>query len=141
MKQIIIPVGIIIAIIIVIVYTDTSNSVLGHLFEQFYEPNWDEVKERNIVKNSIPISLLEKTGEKCIASAENFEYITNHEYFIRSQDLIRELQYDKENKTIVIPCDEFSDEKLTLHVWYATEESLKHSKKYEYYITPIKDKE
>jgi len=139
MKEKIIFVGLGMAIVVFLLATDVSDSVLGTFIEQFTKPDWNQVKERNIVKNAIPISLLEKTGQECIASAEKFEYIINHQYFVRSQDLVNELQYDKENKTIVIPCDELSEEKLKLHVWYATEEALKHSTKYEYFITPFED--
>jgi hypothetical protein len=139
MKEKIILAGIGIGLVVFLLATDISDSVLGGFIEEFTEPDWSQIKERNIVKNSIPISHLEKTGQGCIASAESFEHIINHQYFVRSQDLMQELQYNEEDKTILVPCDELSDEKLKLHVWYATEEALKHSTKYEYFITPFED--
>jgi hypothetical protein len=139
MKEKIILVGIAVGIVLVVLATDFSNSILGNFIESFKKPDWDQVKERNIVKNSIPISLIERAGGECIASAKSFEYIIENHYFVRSQELVNELQYDKENKTIKIPCDKLSEEKIELHVWYATEEALKHSTKYEYFITPFED--
>ena len=138
MKQtVLIPIGIIVAITIVVFSTNISNSVLGSFYEQFTKPNWDEVEKRNIVKNSIPTMLIERSDKGCLISANNFEYILDHQYFVRSQELAKELRYDQENKTLLVSCEDITDEKLKLHVWYATEEALKHSLKYEYFITPF----
>ena len=139
MKEKIILVGIAVAVVVFLLSVDVSDSMLGKVFEQFSKPDWSQIKERNIVKNSIPISVIEKTEQQCIASADNLELIINHQYFVRSQEFTNQLQYDEQNKTIVIPCDEFTDEKLELHVWYATEEAEKYPTKYEYFVTPLDD--
>jgi len=123
-------------VIITIIYFQRSDSLLGSLSEQFSEPNWDEVAKRNIVKNSIPVVLLEEQDGKCKVTAQKFDVIIEHPYFIRGNELAQELNYDKEGKTLVLPCDLLEGEKSRLNVWYALEESSKHSKKYQYFVTP-----
>ncbi len=117
-------------------YLQRSDSILGSLLEQFSEPNWDEVIERNIVKNSIPIVILEELDGKCMVTGQKFDVIIEHPYFIRGNELARELNYDSDEKTLMVPCDLLEGEKSRLNVWYALEESPKHSKKYQYFITP-----
>ncbi len=117
-------------------YLQRSDSLLGSLLEQFSEPNWDEVVERNIVKNSIPIVILEELNGKCMVTGQKFDVIFEHPYFMRGDDLARELNYDSDEKTLMIPCDLLEGEKSRLNVWYALEESSKHSKKYQYFVTP-----
>ena len=123
-------------VILAIIYFQRSDSLLGSWLEQFSEPNWDEVAERNIVKNSIPIVLLEELDGKCRVTAQKFDAIIGHPYFIRGNEIARELNYDKESETVVLSCDLLEGEKSRLNVWYALEESPKHSKKYQYFITP-----
>jgi len=139
MKKQIITISLIVTLIAVILGTNISDSALGDMFEQFTPPDWSTVKERNIVKNSIPITILEKTGSDCIMSAKNFDYIIEHNYFKRSQDLANELQWDKESKTIIVACDKISNDTSKLVVWYATDEAIHHAEKYEYFITSIND--
>ena len=43
-------------------YLDTSNTLFGVISDKITPVNWDEVKPREIVKNSIPIELLETNG-------------------------------------------------------------------------------
>ena len=117
-------------------YLQRSDSLLGSLLEQFSEPNWDEVAERNIVKNSIPIILLTELDGKCVMTAQKFDVIIEHAYFIHGNELASELNYDSDEKTLMVPCDLLESEKSRLDVWYALEESPKHSKKYQYFITP-----
>jgi len=116
-------------------YLQRSDSLLGSWLEQLSEPNWDEVLERDIVKNSIPVSLLDEQEEKCKVMADRFDIIVDHPYFIRGKELARELNYDIDSKTLVLSCDLLEGEKSRLNVWYALEESPKHSKKYQYFIT------
>ena len=125
-----------IVIILVLIYMPIEKSMFGVFLEQFSKVNWNEVKERNIVKNSIPIIFLEEKGSSCIVNADNFDLIISHEYFERSADLERELNYDSESETLLVSCDLLDGEKSRLHVWYALKESEKHATKYEYFITP-----
>ncbi len=125
-----------IVIIRVLIYAPIEKSMFAVFLEQFSKVNWNEVKERNIVKNSIPIIFLEEKGSSCIVNAKNFDLIISHEYFERSADLERELNYDGENETLLVSCDLLDGEKSRLHVWYALKESEKHPTKYEYFITP-----
>jgi len=122
-------------VIITFFFFQSSDSLLGSLIEPYSEPNWDEVPEKHIVKNSIPIVLLEGTGGICKMSAQRFDVIIEHSYFIRGNELAEKLKYDKENQTIILSCDLVELGTSRLNVWYAVEESAKHSKKYQYFIT------
>ncbi len=124
-----------IVIILVLIYAPIEKSMFGVFLEQFSKVNWNEVKERNIVKNSIPIILLEEKGTSCIVNADSFDLIISHEYFERSAELERELSYDSENETLMVSCDLLDGEKSRLNVWYALIEAEKHATKYEYFIT------
>ncbi len=122
-------------VIITFFFFQRSDSLLGSLIEPYTEPNWDEVPEKHIVKNSIPIVLLEENNGKCKVTAQKFDVIIEHSYFIRGNELAEKLKYDKENQTITLSCDLVELGTSRLNVWYAVEESAKHSKKYQYFIT------
>jgi len=122
-----------------IIYFQNSNNLFSLFTEQLSDVNWDEVRERDIVKNSIPIILLEESSDDCKVSAIKFDYIVDHEYFIRSGELVNELHYDRENETLLIPCTNLNEEKSRLNVWYVIEESPKHPTKYEYFVTVWED--
>ena len=132
--HIIIP-GIIIACIALYILVDTSESILGNALEQYTEPNWDQVKKRNIVKNSIPISLVEQNNSNCTVQADRFYQIIDHDYFVRAKQLANELQYDPTNDTLIISCDKLKGEKSKLHVWYAITDASRHAEKYQYFVT------
>jgi len=123
-------------IIFSLFYMQKSDNLFNSIREEFSKVKWEEVKDRHIVKNSIPINLIENNGERCKMTAQNFELIIDHEYFIRGNEIGQELGFDRENKTIMIPCNMLEGEKSRLNVWYAKEESSIHSKKFEYFITP-----
>ena len=129
-------IGIGIVVILVLMFTSVEKSMLGVFLDQFTKVDWNEVKERNIVKNSIPVILLEEKGSSCLVNAHNFDLIISHEYFERSAELERELNYDSDNETLLVSCDLLDGEKSRLHVWYALIEAEKHATKYEYFITP-----
>ena len=129
-----------ILVIFAFFYIPQSDSLFGSFLEFFSGPNWDEVSERNIVKNSIPIILLEEQGTKCLVKAEKFDVIVDHPYFIRGNELAQELNYDKANETILLSCDQLKGEKSRLDIWYATEEAQKHAMKYQYFITTWEEK-
>ena len=116
-------------------YLDTSDSLFGVVTSSFEPVDWDEVLPRNIVKNSIPIELLDTNGNSCTVTGKNFEMITAHNYFIRNQGVTEKLQYDVQEETLVVPCNELQGEKSRLNVWYVVEESPKHPMKWEYFIT------
>jgi hypothetical protein len=122
-------------VIIGLFYSFNSDTVFSKFFEQFDPVDWDEVKPREIVKNSIPITIIEDVDGKCKVHGEKFDLIIDHQYFIRSNELAEKLQYDRENKTLIIPCEELVGEKSRLNVWYVILEAEKHATKYEYFIT------
>ena len=106
------------------------------LFEQFTEPNWDELSQRHVVKSSIPITVVEKQGTKCVVSALKFDIIINHQFFAKAADLANELSYDDDTKTLVLSCDEIPDEKKSrLNIWFAVRESPIYAERYMYFIT------
>lgn len=130
---IVVAMGLVIA---VLYYNPVENNYLNLLLAGFSEVDWDEVKPRNIVENSIPITLIEKMNGKCKVTAYKFDYIIDHEYFIRQNELASQLNYDRENETLMLSCDLLEGEKSRLNVWYVLEESPKHATRYEYFITP-----
>ncbi len=122
-------------VVAVFYYNPVESNYLNPILENFRPVDWDEVKPRNIVKNSIPITLIEETGGKCKVKADTFDLIIDHQYFIRANDLVGQLNYDRDNATLMLSCDQLKGEKSRLHVWYVVEESEKHSKKYDYWIS------
>lgn len=134
-KEKIVFIGMVILVILVFLYLQNTNSLFNFAIEQVSGVNWDQVIERNIVKNAIPITLLEKQNGKCLVDAHKFDYIIDHQYFIRSGDLIRDLNYDRGNETLEISCELLVGDKSRLDVWYVVEESEKHPTKYEFFVT------
>lgn len=130
---------VVITLAITAYYIQIENTYFGVFLDTFSKVNWDEVKERDIVKNSIPVMLLEETNGKCKVYANNFDIIIDHHYFVRGSELARELNYDRESETLMVLCDILQGEKSKLHVWYVLEEAKKHSKKYEYFVTEWND--
>jgi len=122
-------------VIIVLIFGPFDQSYLGVFLNQFSGPDWDEVQKRDIVKNSIPITLIEKSGGNCLVSADNFDIIIDHDYFVRSADLEKELNFDRERETLTLNCELLAGEKSRLDIWYVVKESEKQSNKYEYWIT------
>lgn len=114
---------------------NNSDSIFGKFLEQQGPVDWSEVKGRDIVKNSIPITILEDNNGECKVLGEKFDLIIDHQYFVRSSEFAEKLQFDRENKTLIISCDELKGEKSRLNVWYVIQESEKHATKYEYFIT------
>lgn len=123
------------AVVLALYFIPISNGYLGLLLAPYTAPNWDEVLPRNIVKNAIPITLIEKNDGQCTVTAQKFDIIIDHVYFKRGDELAKNLNYDREHQTITLPCDMLKGEKSKLNIWYALEESPKHSKKYQYFIT------
>ena len=125
----------VIAVVLAFVYLDISNSIFGKIFDSFTPVNFDEVQNREIVRNAIPIILLEEDGDSCLVFVEKFHLLIDQDLPFRNEQLAKELNYDRENKTLVVPCDELYGEKSKLHVWYVIEEAPRHATKYEYFIT------
>ena len=123
-----------IAIIAAFFYLDIDNSLFGKVTEPLKPLNFDEVHPRSIVKNAVPIFLLEQDGNSCTVYSEKFTLITNHTYFVRSQELIDKLQYDHDDKTLTLPCNDIPEEKSRLEVWYVIPESDTHATKYDYWV-------
>ena len=123
-------------LLITFFFYDSSDSIFDQTIEPLTPANWDEVDFRNIVKNSIPIVLLEETTSgKCKVSVDNFDNIIEHRYFVKGDQLADELGYDPDEATLFVLCDQLVGEKSRLNIWYATEEAGKHSTKYTYFIT------
>jgi hypothetical protein len=124
-----------ILVIYAVVFMPVQDSYFGAVLESTSEPVWEEISPRHIVKNSIPITLLEKDGQNCILDASNLDKIINHAYFAKGKEAASALNYDSESQTITVPCDELHGEKSKLEIWYITEESPSYAAKYQYFIT------
>ncbi len=127
------------AAIVAGIYDEQSflqESILGGILEQYAEPDWSQINERDIVKNSIPIHLV--TGDEngsCKVTAEHYNQIIEHSYFVKAEQLSEHLQYDATEKTLMIPCDQLMGDTSELHIWYVIAESIAHAEKYRYFIT------
>lgn len=120
-------------------YSETT--MFGQFSEQFTPVNWDEVASRNIVKNSIPVTIIDKQNGDCVVTARYLDSIIDHGYFVKGAEMGRKLQYDREAETLVLPCDDLEGEKSRLNIWYATEQAKNHATKYDYFITPWNETE
>ena len=122
------------------IYSLNSETLFGKLLDQVKPVDWDKVFPRNIIKNSIPIEILENQNGICNIKAENFQLILKTPEFTKSQDLAQELNYDNDTKIIQISCDKLPGNKLPgekdkLHVWIVRGETEKFSGRYQYFIT------
>jgi len=117
-------------------YMQDKESLVSEFFDRFTSPNWDELSPRNIVKVSIPITLLESNGSDCKVEAMRFNDIIDHPYFVKGEQLADELNHNREQNTLTIPCEKLDAEKSELVIWYATKEAGKHAAKYQYWINP-----
>lgn len=121
-------------------YSLNSETLFGKFLEQIKPINWDEVHPREIIKNSIPIEILEIQNDICKIKADKFHYIMTAPEFTRAQDLARELDYDNDTKTLKMSCNNLPDSKLPgetykLHVWFVREDTPKFPERYQYFTT------
>lgn len=121
---------------LILIFATNENSLVFLFFNQYTPVVWEEVIERNIVRSSIPIEILDTENDNCIVSAKNFDKIVDHQYFVKSENIIEELKYDRNDETLSIPCDLLEGDKSRLNVWFVVEESPKHPNKYEYFVSP-----
>lgn len=134
--EVLFVVGALSLVVFAFFFIQGPNTFLGSLIHQTSEPNWDEILPHNIVKQSIPIVLLEDADGDCKVSADNFDIIIDHEYFLRGQEFAAQLNYDRESETLVLPCDKLYGEKSWLNIWYVLEEAPLHSMKFQYFVEP-----
>jgi len=126
-------------VIVIFIFVPWSNSYFGLLLDTFTGPNWNELNPHDVVKNIIPITLIEKTDSNCKMSAENLDNVIEHQYFIRGKEFAQAVKFDAKNSTIVLPREMVDDEKSRLHVWYIIEEAPRHGGTYKYFVTPWND--
>jgi len=126
-------------VIIVFIFVPWSNSYFGLLLDTFTGPNWDELSPHDVVKNVIPITLIDRVDNNCKMSAKNLDPIIEHQYFVRGKEFAQAINYDAKNSSIILPCEMVGDEKSRLHVWYVIEEAPRHGGKYKYFVTLLND--
>ena len=129
-------VGMAVLVVFAFFYMQDKESLLSEFFVGFTPTNWDEVSPRDIVKNSIPITLIGMDGSDCAVEAMRFNDIVDHRYFVKGEQLADELHYKRELNRLTIPCEKLITDKSELTIWYATEEAGKHATKYQYWINP-----
>ncbi len=127
-------IGAAVLVVFAFFYMQDKESLLSEFFVGFAPPDWDEVSPRDIVKNSIPITLIGVDDSGCAVEAMRFNDIIDHRYFVKGEQLADELNYKRELNRLTIPCEELDTEKSELVIWYATEEASKHATKYQYWI-------
>jgi len=119
---------------IILVNISSEDTIFGMIIEPIKEPKWDELKPRDVVKNTILIKILERNGE-CLVYAERLDVILDHVEFIQSNKLERKLNYDREKNTIKIGCDKLIDDTMNLHIWFIIPEATKSEGRFTYFIT------
>ena len=112
-----------------------EDSMLFAIIPDVTPVNWDEVKKRNTVISAIPITTIQEVNGKCKVDVKGLTSILDHEFFVKSDQLASELNFDRAEDTITVACSELHGEKSKLHVWYVVENAPKHSTKYQYWIT------
>ena len=128
-------IGVSIAIIGAFFYMPWEDSYFGLILDGITEPEWTEILPRNVVKNSIIFEIINDENGQCLSTADRLDGIVDHDYFVRSEELIKDIKYDREKQTMVLPCSQIPDDQARLHVWYVVEESQKYSTKYHYFVT------
>ena len=126
-------------LIAIFVFAPWQNSYFGLFIEMFTGPNWNDLNPHDVVKNSVPLTLIEKTENNCKMFAENLNNVVGHQYFVHGQEFAQAVKYDAENNTIVLPCEMVDGEKSRLHVWYIKEDVARHGGAYKYFVTPWTD--
>ncbi len=121
--------------VVILIFATNENSLVFLFFNQYTPVDWEEVLERNIVRSSIPVEILVMEDNNCIVSAKNFDKIVDHQYFTKADQIIKELEYDRDAEALSLPCNILEGDKSRLNVWFVVEESAKHSNKYEYFVT------
>ena len=111
----------------------SEDTILGVIIDQTYEPEWDKLKLREIIKNTVLIQVLERNGN-CLVSAEKLNLALDHQDFIYGEKLGKELNYDREEKTISISCDKLIEDEMNLHIWVVIPEAPKYADRFTYFI-------
>jgi hypothetical protein len=128
-----------VVVIAVLIFAPWQNSYFGLFVDTFRESDWNKIGPHDVVKNVIPITLIEKTDHNCKMSAENLNSVIEHQYFVRGKEFAQEVKFDAKNNTVVLPCEMIDGEKSRLHVWYIKEEAPKHGGTYKYFVTTWND--
>ncbi|MGH9998901.1 MAG: hypothetical protein ACRD90_03445 [Nitrosopumilaceae archaeon] len=126
-------------VIAVFVFAPWQNSYFGLFVDMFREPDWNELNPHDVVKNSVPLILIEKTDGSCKMSAENLDSVIEHQYFVSGQEFAQAVKFDSKNETVVLPCEMIVGDKSRLHVWYIKEEATRFGGKYKYFVTPLNE--
>lgn len=126
----------IVAVALAFAFIPWSNySLLGKLLEPIMPADWENVSNRNIVENTVLLSLVEEKSDGCLVYSDRLSTMFDHEYFIASSEMQKQLQYNKDAQTLIVPCENMQDEQLRLHLRYITQEAPKDGTKYEYTFT------
>ncbi|MCJ8305556.1 MAG: hypothetical protein HRU07_00735 [Nitrosopumilus sp.] len=132
-----IPIILVGIIALFLITNPLDESFLGSQLESFTPINWDDVIDRNIVKNTVLIQLKELQGNLCKVHSDKFQLIVDHNYFINSNKLVNELKFDNSTNTLFLQCDKLKGDTSSLHVWYVLEEAPRHAGKYEIFVTEL----
>ena len=121
---------------IILTNYSSKNTIVGMITDPFEEPEWDKIKPRDIVKNTIPITLLERNGE-CLVTANKLNVILDQTEFTHPDELASKLNYDDTEQTIKIRCEELVGETSNLHIWFIIPDSPLDAGKFIYFVTDV----
>ena len=126
-------------VVIIFVFGPWQNSYFGLFVDTIVGQDWDDLSPHDIVKNEVPLTLIEKFDGSCKMSAENLGNVIDHQYFVRGQEFANKVRFDPIDSSIVIPCEMTGQERSRLHVWYVKEEAPKYGGEFKYFVTPWSD--
>lgn len=110
-------------------------SILGKVIEPIMPADWENISKKNIVENTVLLSLVEERSEECLVYSNRLSSMFDHECFIHSSEMQKQLQYNEVDQTLIAPCENMQNEQLRLHLRYVTQDAPKGGTKYEYYFT------
>ena len=110
-----------VVIILGFVFLPWTNNYLGILIEPALPKDWKEVYPRNIVKNSIPVTILKQDANSCLISAKNLENIIDHKYFENCDEFTSQIMLNSDGQTIGVSCDILHGDTSELNIWHVTE--------------------
>jgi len=125
--------GLIIVIVLALAFFPWQNySILGKALEPLLPADWENISKKDIIKNTVLLSLVEEKNDKCLVYSDKLTGMFDHAYFVRSSEMQEQLQYNEDNQTLLVPCENMLDDKIRLHLRYIQQDAPKDGTKFEY---------
>jgi len=128
--------GLLIVVALILAFIPWQNySILGKVLEPILPADWENISKKNIIENTVLLYLVEERDGKCVAYSDKLDGMFDHSYFIRSKEMQKQLEYNEDAQTILVPCENMIDGQLRLHLRYVEQDAPKDGTKFEYTFT------